>query len=86
MNLAAIIDAHPPTTPRSISRGHHHLRRAAAQVAGLRGGLVGLGLEPGDRLAHLAGNNWYFVVAYLAALGAGLVVVPAQPARPRRPS
>ena len=31
------------------------------QVAGYRGGLVGLGLEPGDRVAIACANNWYFV-------------------------
>ena len=49
----------------------------------MRGGLVELGLEPGERVATLIGNNWYFVVSYLAALGAGLVVVPLNPQSPR---
>ncbi len=83
MNLAELIDTHPDDDVVLISRGrlttYGELRR---QVAGLRGGLVGAGLVPGDRIALLAGNNWYFVVTYLAALGAGLVVVPVNPQAP----
>ncbi len=52
----------------------------------MRGGLVGAGLVPGDRLALLAGNNWYFVVTYLAALGAGPGGRPASTRRRRPPS
>ena len=40
------------------------------------------GLEPGDRVALVAPNNWFFVVSYLAALGAGAVVVPLNPMAP----
>lgn len=83
MNLAAIIDDHPAEQVALISRGlettYGELRR---QVAGLRGGLVGLGLQPGDRLAVLCANNRYFVVSYLAGLSAGLVVVPLNPLSP----
>ena len=83
MNLADVIDTHPAEDVVLISRGrlttYGELRR---QVAGLRGGLVAAGLVPGDRIALLAGNNWYFVVSYLAALGAGLVVVPVNPQAP----
>ncbi|MGI8661811.1 MAG: AMP-binding protein [Acidimicrobiales bacterium] len=85
MNLAAIIDSHPSDATALVSRGrsttYGELRE---HVAGLRAGLAGLGLEPGDRLAVLAGNNWYFVASYLAALGAGLVVVPLNPGSPAR--
>lgn len=83
MNLATIIDAHPDEAVALVSRGqstdYGTLRR---QVAGLRGGLIELGLEPGERLAIIAGNNWYFTVSYLAALGAGLVAVPLNPTNP----
>ncbi|MEZ5142643.1 MAG: AMP-binding protein [Acidimicrobiales bacterium] len=81
MNLASIIDPHPHDAVALVSRGkettYGTLRE---QVAGLRGGLAGLGLAPGDRIAVAGGNNWYFVATYLAALGAGLVVVPVNPA------
>jgi long-chain acyl-CoA synthetase len=83
VNLASIIDAHPEDASALISRNkvtsYGELRK---QVAALRGGLIGLGLEPGDRVAIACGNNWYFVSSYLAALGAGLVVVPVNPSAP----
>lgn len=83
MNLATIIEGHPDDAVALVSRGqpttYGELR---AQVAALRGGLTGLGLEPGDRIGVAAGNNWYFVVSYLAAVGAGLVAVPLNPANP----
>ena len=85
MNLAAIIEPHPDDAPALISRGevttYGTLRQ---QVAGLRGGLVGLGVDPGDRVAILCANNWYFVVSYLAVLGAGGVAVPLNPLSPGR--
>lgn len=83
MNLAAIIDPHPSDATALISRGKstsYGLLRE--QVAGFRGGLVGLGVVPGDRVAIACGNNWYFVMTYLATLGAGAVVVPVNPAMP----
>jgi long-chain acyl-CoA synthetase len=85
VNLASIIDHHPADRPAIVSRAkvttYGQLRD---QVAGFRGGLVGLGLRPGDRLALLCANNWYFVVSYLAGLSAGLVVVPLNPLSPAR--
>jgi long-chain acyl-CoA synthetase len=83
VNLAHIIDPHPADDIALISRGkptsYGTLRE---QVAQLRTGLVSLGLQPGDRLAILSGNNRYFVVSYLAALSAGLVAVPLNPTNP----
>src|SRR4051794_20506476 len=83
MNLAAIIDGHPDDTLAFLSRGnpttYGELRD---QVGHLRGGLVGLGIEPGDRVAILSANNWFFVVSYLAVLGAGAVAVPLNPSSP----
>lgn len=83
MNLATIIEEHPAEACALISRGkptdYGTLR---AQVARLRSGLVELGLQPGERLAIVCGNNRYFVLSYLAALGAGLVVVPLNPTNP----
>lgn len=81
MNLATIIEAHPAGAPALVSRDrtttYGELRQ---QVAALRTGLAGLGVEPGDRVALLVPNTWFFVVSYLAALGAGAVVVPLNPA------
>ena len=83
MNLATIIDPHPDEAVAVISRGqsttYGELRES---VSRLRGGLVGLGLDPGDRVAIIAANNWYFVVSYLAVLGAGGVAVPVNPMSP----
>jgi long-chain acyl-CoA synthetase len=83
VNLATIIDPHPDAAVALLSRGkpttYGDLRR---QAEGLRGGLASLGLEPGDRVAIVAANNWYFVVSYLAVLGAGLVAVPLNPLSP----
>src|SRR5690606_35733425 len=78
-------EQHPADARALISRGkpttYGSLRE---QVATVRTRLVSLGLEPGDRVAIVSGNNRYFVVSYLAALGAGLVAVPLNPTNPSR--
>jgi long-chain acyl-CoA synthetase len=83
VNLVTILDPHPDAAVAVISRGrsttYGELRQ---QVGRLRGGLTSLGLEPGDRVGIVAANNWYFVVSYLAVLGAGLVAVPMNPTSP----
>jgi long-chain acyl-CoA synthetase len=83
VNLAAIIEPHPDDAVALISRGapttYGELRE---QVAALRGGLGGLGLGPGDRVALLCPNNPTFVVSYLAVTGIGAVVVPLNPLSP----
>lgn len=83
MNLANIIDTHPAEDVALISRGrtttYGELRD---QVARLRGGLQRLDLEPGERVAIVAANNWYAVVSYLAVLGSGFVAVPLNPQSP----
>ncbi len=83
MNLATIVEPHSADTVALISRAktttYGELRE---QAAGLRGGLVGLGVEPGDRVAIVVANNWYFVVSYLAVLGVGAVAVPLNPTSP----
>ena len=48
-------------------------------VADLAAGLVGKGMRPDDRLAIQAPTSAEFVAVYLAALRAGLVVVPINP-------
>lgn len=78
-----MIDGPDDDTTAIISRGnattYGELR---AQVAGLRGGLQGLGIGPGERVAIVCGNNWYFVVSYLAILGIGAIAVPLNPLSP----
>lgn len=83
MNLAAIIEPHPADAVALVSRGRETTYGSLREQAGnLRAGLVGLGLERGDRVAIVANNNWYFVVTYLAVLGAGFVAVPLNPQAP----
>jgi long-chain acyl-CoA synthetase len=48
----------------------------------MRGALAARGIASGDRVAILAANNWYFVSAYLAVLGAGAIAVPLNPQSP----
>ena len=85
LQLAAIIEPHPDDAVAIISRGrsttYGELR---SQVAALRGGLVGLGLDPGDRVGIVCANNWYFAATYLAVLGIGAVAVPLNPLSPAR--
>src|SRR5918994_1092595 len=83
MNLAATIEEHPAERAALVSRGKAtSWGELRDQVARMRGGLAELGVEPGDRVALLAANNWYFVSSYLAVLGAGAVAVPLNPASP----
>lgn len=83
MNLATIIEDHPANATALISRGktttYGDLRE---QVAALRGGLIALGIEPGDRVGIVCANNWYFVANWLAILGVGAVSVPLNPTSP----
>lgn len=83
MNLAAVCADHPDDAVAVISRGqtttYGELRD---QVGRLRGGLVANGIEPGDHVAIIAANNWYFVATYLAVLGVGAVAVPLNPSSP----
>jgi long-chain acyl-CoA synthetase len=83
VNLAGVFERHDDDEVALISRGKHTTYGTlTSQAASLRGGLAGLGLVPGDRVAIVCGNNWYFVVSYLAVLGAGLVAVPLNPTSP----
>ncbi len=83
MNLATVVESHPSDAPALVSRGavttYGELRQ---QVGELRAGLIGLGVEPGDRVALALPNNWFFVVSYLATLGVGAVAVPLNPGSP----
>jgi len=83
VNLATIIDPHPSDVVALYSRGrpttYGSLRDQTARV---RGGLVRLGLQRGDRLALMCNNGRYFAELYLAAIGLGVVVVPMNPGSP----
>ncbi|HEX4904380.1 MAG TPA: AMP-binding protein [Acidimicrobiales bacterium] len=83
MNLASIADGHPDDDVAIVSRGRPTtFGELGRQVAALRGGLVSLGVQPGDRVAIACANNRYFVVSYLAILGVGAVAVPLNPTSP----
>lgn len=83
MNLARIIDGHDETRTALVSRGSITSYGELRDVVGrIRGGLAGLGLEPGDRVGIVAANNRIFVRCYLAVLGAGCVAVPLNPSSP----
>jgi long-chain acyl-CoA synthetase len=83
VNIASIIEPHPDGAVALISRGratsYGDLR---SQVSAMRGGLVALGVQRGDRVALLHPNERYFVVAYLATVGLGAVAVPLNPSSP----
>jgi long-chain acyl-CoA synthetase len=83
VNLAAILERHDDEAVAIISRGRSTTYgRLREQVAAVRGGFAEAGLVAGDRVAIICANNRYFVVAYFAALGSGLVAVPLNPASP----
>lgn len=83
MNLAHLIDDHPADHVAIISRSRPTTYGVLRdQIAHLRGGLAGLGVGAGDRVAILCSNGRYFVDTYLAALGLGAVAVPLNPLSP----
>ena len=83
VNLAHIIDDHPDDHVALVSRGRATTYAVLRdQVAHMRGGLVSLGVGPGDRVAMLCGNGRFFVLAYLATVGLGAVAVPLNPSSP----
>jgi long-chain acyl-CoA synthetase len=83
VNLASIAEDHASDAVAIVSRGvATTYGELSSEVAHVRGGLQGLGLHPGDRVAILCANNRLFVVSYLAVLGAGLVAVPMNPSSP----
>ncbi len=78
-----MIDGHPDDALAFLSRGNRTTYgELRDQVAQFRGGLVRLGIEPGDRVALVSANNWFFAVGYLAILGVGAVAVPLNPSSP----
>ena len=83
VNVARLIEGHEGDRAALISRNrtisYDELNELAAR---LRGGLAGLGVGDGDRVALICGNGHPFVIGYLAALGLGAVVVPLNPASP----
>ena len=83
VNLATIIDPHPDDAPALVAHGrtvtYGELRR---DVAALRGGLAGLGIGEGDRVALVCGNGSHFAVGYFATIGLGADLRAAEPREP----
>ena len=85
-NLADLIRARAAETPDAVAlvepgpvRGELTWSALDRRVDAVAAGLSGLGLLAGHRLALLGTNSAAFVVAYLAALRAGVVAVPLNP-------
>src|SRR5258705_7359619 len=72
----------PPADPvrPAILAGDTTVNRGelAAQVTRLAQALLSAGFVKGDRIGLMAENSPFFVIAYLAIIRAGLVVVPFQ--------
>lgn len=83
VNVARIVDGHDDDVVAMVSRNqsitYGDLRD---RVDRLRGGLAGLGIVDGDRVAILCGNGHPFVMAYLAVVGLGAVAAPLNPSSP----
>jgi long-chain acyl-CoA synthetase len=83
VNVARIVDGHDGDVVALISRNqsitYDDLR---GRVDRLRGGLAGLGIGHGDRVAILCGNGHPFVLTYLAVVGLGAVGAPLNPSSP----
>jgi long-chain acyl-CoA synthetase len=71
--ISAIVDSAGTTT-------YGQLAEASGRLASA---LAGLGFRPGDRIALVLGNTRVHILAYLAVLRAGCVVVSVNPAAPR---
>jgi long-chain acyl-CoA synthetase len=83
VNLASLVDGHPADAHSLHDEAGWHtwgeVRRRARAVAG---GLVALGVHPGDRVAVAWPTSVDFVVGYLGVLAAGAVAVPLNPNSP----
>jgi malonyl-CoA/methylmalonyl-CoA synthetase len=74
--------ASAPSTPTLFDRDHGWTHAAELEEATRRlaGRLQAVGLEPGDRMLFSAGSSLELVIAHIAALRSGIVVVPANTA------
>jgi|SRR5215217_3000877 len=83
VNVAHIVDGHTADAIALVSRNQQiSYGELRDQIDRMRGGLAGLGIGVGDRVALLCGNGHPFVIAYLAAVGLGAAVAPLNPASP----
>ena len=85
MNLYALLAAHFPAAPAApcmiLPDGrvwtYGDVERASARMANL---IAALGLQPGDRVAAQVEKTPESLVLYLAAIRAGMVFLPLNPA------
>ncbi len=83
VNIARVVEGHDADAVALISRNQSiTYGELQGMVERMRGGLAGLGIGDGDRVAIICGNGHPFVVAYLAVLGLGAVIVPLNPNSP----
>jgi long-chain acyl-CoA synthetase len=83
VNLAHVVDGHNADAVALVSRNQQiTYGELRDQIDRMRGGLAGLGIGAGDRVALLCGNGHPFVIAYLAAVGLGAAVAPLNPGSP----
>jgi acyl-CoA synthetase (AMP-forming)/AMP-acid ligase II len=80
LNIASLLSNTASKYPRRealvsgrVRRSYEELESRAGRLAGA---LLGLGLEPGDRVALLSFNSDYLVESYLALVRVGLVATP----------
>lgn len=71
--IAHELPAHPAVVTADRTLTFAELR---AQVRQAAAALIGLGVQPGDRVAIWSPNTWHWVVACLAVHHAGAVLVP----------
>src|SRR3954454_18104443 len=83
VNVAHVVDGHNADVIALVSRNQQiSYGELRDQIDRMRGGLAGLGIGDGDRVALLCGNGHPFVIAYLAIVGLGAVVVLLNPTSP----
>jgi long-chain acyl-CoA synthetase len=83
VNLATIVDGHREDSVALVVEGNEiTFGELSSIVSRARGGLIRLGVQPGDRVAVVSGNDMVFVVTHLAAMGVGAVTVPLNPLSP----
>ncbi len=75
--LADVAERHPGRHLLSFEGSAFSYASFATRVGAAAAALHGWGLRPGDRVALYLGNTPSYLVAYLAALWCGAVVVPA---------
>lgn len=83
MNIGTLIPRHARYRPRHLALVAGDARRTYAQLGArvnrLANALLGLGLQPGDRIATVLPNRVELVETYWAAAVSGLVVAPLSP-------